>query len=360
MPMGHHDANDIHPDASGHMMISASPSSAGALVTVIIPARNEQDDIGGAIESVAAQDYPLERIEVVVVDGASTDATADKAKRALDGAGFRRAAVEFNPDRLTPSNLNHGLLWAEGEIVVRVDARSRIPSDYVTRMVRCLDNPAVVVAGGSQVAVAPSTSTTGRGIERALNNRHAMGLSRYRKAGSVSGPVDTVYLGSFRRCDLEAVGGWSEQFETNQDFELNRRLGRSGVVWFEADSDVEYIPRHSLTGLLLQYHRFGRWKVRYWRQTGERPQNRQLVLVFVPLLVMGATAVGLVRWGAKAAVASTMAGLVGAEAIDRRGASGRAEPRVRMVAVAANAVVAAGWLSGIIAEGMQVMGRPRQ
>ncbi|MGB7238604.1 MAG: hypothetical protein WBD41_21840, partial [Rhodococcus sp. (in: high G+C Gram-positive bacteria)] len=127
-------------------------------------------------------------------------------------------------------------------------------------------------------------------------------------------------------------------------------------VWFEAGADVEYLPRARLSELLAQYHRFGRWKVRYWQQTGERPQNRQLVLLVAPALVLGVSTAGLVRWGGRAALAATVAGAIGAESIDRLGSSGPLpSPLVRLAAVTANAAVAAGWLSGIVVEGIATL-----
>ena len=135
--------------------------------------------------------------------------------------------------------------------------------------------------GGSQVAVPRSDSTQDLGIARALNNKYGMGLSRYRR-GARSGPSDTVYLGAFRTAELRRAGGWDERLATNQDFDLNRRMAEFGIVWFEAGLPVGYLPRASVAELFHQYHRFGRWKVRYWRTTGDRPQRRQLILLLGP------------------------------------------------------------------------------
>ena len=147
-----------------------------------------------------------------------------------------------------------------------------------------------MVTGGAQVAIAVDDSARSVGIARALNNKYAMGGSRYR-SGADSGPCDTVYLGAFRTAQLRSAGGWDEYFETNQDFELNRRLGRAGVVWFDSRLEVGYVPRQTITALWRQYHRFGRWKVRYWRRTGDRPQRRQLVpMIVTPVAALAAVA----------------------------------------------------------------------
>jgi succinoglycan biosynthesis protein ExoA len=284
------------------------------LVSVVIPARNEERHIEKCLTHVAAQDYPLDRIEVLVVDGASTDRTAYLAKKAMDGVSFARAEVITNPQATTPSNLNRGLAEAAGEYLCRVDARSFIPPHYVRTCVEVLaKRPEVAVIGGAQVAIPPRPDGMGTGIARALNNRYAMGLSRYRSGGP-SGPTDTVYLGAFRTDQLREAGGWDERFETNQDFELNRRMSDRGLVWFESSLRSGYLPRQSYRDLWRQYVRFGKAKVDYWRRTGDRPMPRQVVMLATPVLALSAMM----------ACATAGIGATGAGWLSRRRTGGRA------------------------------------
>jgi glycosyltransferase involved in cell wall biosynthesis len=318
-------------------------------VTVLVPARDESRWIDDCIASVAAQDYPARLVQViVVVDGASTDATDIAAKAALSAAPFGATEVVRNTDGGgTPANLNTGLELATGEVVCRVDARSRIPRDYVRRCVEILGSrPEVAVVGGAQVAEPTADDPRSCGIARALNNKWGMGLSRYRR-DAPSGPADTVYLGAFRTADLRRAGGWNPEFATNQDFELNRRMTEQGIVWFEAGMPVGYVARPDLRSLYRQYRRFGLWKVRYWRRTGDRPRPRQLaLLVGVPAAGVGAAAAVVATHGARrAAVIAALLG--GAAAVEIRG-SQRPVGGFRMHAqsAAALAAVGAGWLVG--------------
>lgn len=319
------------------------------LVTVLIPARNEHDDIAGCLEAVLAQDYPHQAIEVVVVDGGSTDGTGARARAVLErrGACLHRHAVVENPAGDTPSNLNRGLLESTGAILCRVDARSVVPSDYVRRCVEVLEQrPEVAVVGGAQVARARGSGPIELGIARALNNRFGMGLARYRRGGT-SGPTDTVYLGSFRVSDLREVGGWDERFATNQDFELNRRLGRRGQVWFLEGLEVGYLPRRTLRELAAQFHRFGRWKVRYWRTSADRPQLRQVLLLATPV-VASAAAVGWWRLARRPVRHGVPLVVVAAAGFELAGPSGPpAGPRAHAVSLAASVAVAAGWITGV-------------
>jgi len=323
-------------------------TTAAPLVTVLIPARDEAPHLAACIASVIEQDYPLQAIEViVVVDGSSRDDTQRVAKDLLVRRGFAHVRVLTNPNGGTPSNLNAGLLHAAGDIVCRVDARSRIPRDYVRRCVTVLTTrPEVAVVGGSQVAIEPRGDAVGTGIARALNNRWGMGWSRYRR-DAASGPADTVYLGAFRTRDLRCVGGWDPAMTTNQDFDLNRRLARHGVIWFEAGLPVAYVPRASLGDLYRQYVRFGRWKVRYWRHSNDAPQPRQVALLAgVPLAVGGTAAVFA---NASPAVRAQLAAVgIGAAAFYELAGSRRphGSPRAHGWALVAGSLVAAGWLRG--------------
>ena len=319
------------------------------LVTVLVPAKDEARWIGACLASVAAQDYPDHLLEViVVVDAQTTDATENEARAALAHSDYIRAEVVCHQSDGTPANLNAGLARAHGEIVCRVDARSRIPSHYVRTCVDVLrDRPEVAVVGGAQIAIAPSDDALGGGIARALNNRWGMGLSRYRR-GARSGVSDTVYLGAFRTRDLRAIGGWNTAFATNQDFELNRRLGQTGVVWFDGSLAVEYVPRPNLRALYAQYRRFGSWKARYWRLTGDRPRPRQVALmVGGPLAAVGTAAV--ITFGStRERGVAVAAALVALAFVELRGSRApRGGPAVHAWSAVALGVVGLGWLRGV-------------
>lgn len=324
--------------------------SEAPTVTVLIPARNEEADIERCLRAVLAQDHPHERMEIVLVDGGSADRTADVAATVL-AEGDIAWRIVHNPAGTTPSNLNAGLAATSGEILCRVDARSLVPPQYVRCCAEVLGaRPEVIVTGGAQVAIAVDDSARSVGIARALNNRYAMGGSRYR-SGADSGPCDTVYLGAFRTAEVRSAGGWDEYFETNQDFELNRRLGRVGVVWFDSRLKVGYVPRQTINALWRQYHRFGRWKVRYWRRTGDRPRPRQ----FVPLVALTVAVLGLAVPGRRHPAATPrsvamllLAGVVCLDTVGER--DGRASGPARAISIGVLGTVQGAWFSAVYRE----------
>jgi succinoglycan biosynthesis protein ExoA len=322
--------------------------STPPLVTVLVPARNEEADIEACLAAILAQDHPADRLEVLVVDGGSTDDTADLASAVLERASYVRWKVLDNVVGTTPSNLNYGLAVAQGEYLCRVDARSIVPTHYVRTCAEVLAaRPDVAVVGGAQVAVPADRGHRSVGIARALNNRWGMGGARYRR-GAASGPTDTVYLGAFRTTELRGARGWDQTLHTNQDYELNRRMGRQGLVWFDDRLQVGYVPRPDVRSLFRQYHRFGRWKATYWQRTNDRPRPRQLVMLAAPAVGAAAVAVGLGRPSTRVATAAVLA--VGAAVFEATGSStptpGTAAARA--VSVGASAAAAAGWWTGVV------------
>lgn len=203
-------------------------------------------------------------------------AVADEAtRRAAEAIDDPRLIVVDNPTGSTPAGLNLALLATTAEIVVRCDAHSVLPDGYVRRAIATLEATGAVNVGGRQVPRAPEPM--GRAIGLAMTSRIGAGDARYRVGGR-PGPVDTVYLGVFRRKPVEAIGGFDEGLDRNQDYELNWRLLQTGAeVWFDPELEVEYRPRSSLGALWRQYFEYGRWKrvvlTRHpgslrWRQAG--------------------------------------------------------------------------------------------
>lgn len=316
------------------------------LVSVVIPARDEAGSIAGCLKNVLAQTWDRRDLEVIVVDGCSSDETAQTARRILEESPLARWAVLENAKGTTPSSLNVGLRAAAGDIVVRVDARSLIPSDYVARCVQALKEfPGAGVVGGRQVAVARDASSLSIGIARALNNRWFNGGSRYRRPGPDNW-CDTVYLGAFRRTELLALDGWDERYTTNQDFELNRRFRLAGrKVRCLSSVEVGYLPRSNLMALSQQYVRFGAAKKRDWMLSGQRPEQRQLLLLAAPPVGIVAALVAACRWPVPMASGVALLSV----AVESFGTTGPdARLLGRLWGLVAGMIVGASWWVGVI------------
>lgn len=240
-------------------------------VSIVIPAANAASTIGEAICSVQAQDYPdIVDIVVAAADHESAVVARDAGARVVE-----------NPSWLTPAALNLAIAASSGEVVVRVDAHSTLPMDYVSTAVSTLLETGADNVGGMQVPM--GSSFWSRAIAAAMASPAGSGDARYR-IGGPPGPAETVYLGVFRRSTLERLGGYDESYVRHQDYELNERIrAQGGTVWFEPRLKVTYRPRSSLRALARQYFDYGSWKRAFSRAN---PGSLRLRQVAPPVTVM--------------------------------------------------------------------------
>jgi cellulose synthase/poly-beta-1,6-N-acetylglucosamine synthase-like glycosyltransferase len=290
------------------------------------------DRVARALASVTSQTYGGD-VEVVV---------AAPSGEPLPATG----RVVANPTGARSPGLNLAVHAATGDVIVRLDARSVLPPDYITTCVaRLAADPSVGVVGGVQFATAASDGVVARGIARALRNPWATGGAAYRRVGA-EGEVDTVYLGVFRRADLLRVGGWDERLDANEDFDLCQRYRAAGMqVWLEPGLVVRYEARRRLADVWRQYLAFGRAKVRFWRLTHSRPGRRQLGA----LGAVAATAAVAVPY--PLVIPAAAAGLV---VLDHVANPREADLRVRAVALVTYAPIIGGWTLGILLEALRL------
>ena len=263
------------------------PAMALPLVTIAMPAFNEERFIEDCIRSVQAQDYPRDRIEILVADGRSEDRTREiLADLAEDDPRIR---VVDNPERLQAAGLNRLIREARGDIVVRMDVHCEYAPTYVRTCVETLERTGADNVGGAQRARAKTAFQ--RALCAALTSPLGVGGASYRDA-TREGFVDTVFLGAFRKRVFETIGLYDPNAITNEDAELNQRLLESGgKVFLSRDIEVHYYPRDSYRTLAKQYFKYGRGRARTLLKLGRFPTLRPLIPFF---MVTGATTLLLV------------------------------------------------------------------
>jgi succinoglycan biosynthesis protein ExoA len=227
-------------------------------VTLIIPCRNEVAMIQACIESILNQDPLGKDWELLVIDGASTDGTREVLDRMA--ATQPRLRVLNNPHRIAAAGLNIGILQARGDRILRLDAHTHYARDYVRQCLHTLETTGADNVGGPWVA--RGSALISRAIAAAFQSPLAIGGALCHDP-HYEGPVDTVYLGCWRRSAFERFGLFDDSLVRNQDDEHNLRITRAGGrVWQNPKIRSWYQPRGSLRALFRQYRQYGYWKVR--------------------------------------------------------------------------------------------------
>lgn len=248
------------------------PNHAPPTVSLVLAVRNEDAHIARAVQSCLDQDYPADRLEVIVADGDSTDRTV-VAVKAIDPD--RRVKVIRNADRLMPYGLNLALAAAKGDYIGLVSGHGAIPSDYVARCVHALERTGAWAVGGR--VVRRTSGDMQRAIAAVTSHPLGVGDARHNYA-TRAGWAEAAYPGFWRREVFERVGPFDPTMVVNEDNELSLRILRAGGrIWYEPKIGVEYVPRDSLTGLFCQYRRYGMGKVAVFRKHRAGVSWRHLV-----------------------------------------------------------------------------------
>lgn len=278
-------------------------------VSIILPVFNEEAMLPACLESIGDQDYP-NIVEIVVADGGSTDRTREVA------ASFSKVVVVDNPRRIRPAGLNAAISRASGEVIVRVDARTRLSPDYVTRCVEALERSGAAIVGGPMTYEAETPAE--KGVAAAMMSRLGAGPAEFRRLGGEPRFVDTVYLGAFHKDTVRALGGYDEWCGGNEDAELAFRAQSAGGVYLDPAISSRYVVREGRGALGRQFYRYGRNRARTLRKHPRAMSWRQAL---PPLLLLSL----LSRWRRRAVVAYLAAVAAGAavELTDDPRAAGR-------------------------------------
>lgn len=252
-------------------------------VTIAMPCLNEEVYIEACIRSVQAQDYPPDRMEILVADGGSTDRTL--AILAHLAEQDPRIVVIHNPAKIQAAGLNELIRRSKGDVIVRMDVHCEYAKDYVSQAIFALERTGADNVGGAQRA--KGLSLFQRALCVALDSKLGVGGAAYRNPEN-EGFVDTVFLGAFRRKVFETAGLYDPKAITNEDAELNQRiLASGGKVYLSKEMVVSYFPRDSFAKLAQQYFKYGRGRARTLLKLGKLVTLRP-VLPF--LMVVGGAA----------------------------------------------------------------------
>ncbi|HEX5480175.1 MAG TPA: glycosyltransferase family 2 protein [Dehalococcoidia bacterium] len=263
-------------------------------VTVIVPARNEERYIERCLYSLAAQDYPRERLEVLVLDGMSTDETPRIVTRFAAESTLDVRLLD-NPRRKPAGAMNIALGHARGEIVVRLDAHATAATDFISRSVAALEAGEAECVGG--VIESEGDTWFGRAVALAMASRFGVGGAAFRTGGE-PGATDTVAFGAYRASVFETIGGFAEDIDRGEDDEFNYRLlDTGGMILLDPRIRATYTVRGDMLALWRQYFAYGRAKPEVLRRHPAQARVRQVVPPsFVAALATTALAGRRTRW----------------------------------------------------------------
>jgi len=232
---------------------------AQPFVTVLLPVRNEEGRIRACIESILRQDYPRDRMEVLILDGMSTDRTPEIVREFAEQYPFLRLVA--NPRKIQVAALNQGIRMARGEYILRMDGHAEYADDYISKCVYYLQKTRAENVGGPAVTYPGGDTLTARTIAVITQNRLVVGGSAFRTSRRPQ-YCDTAIFGAWRRDLFDKVGLFNEVLARGEDNEFNSRILKAGgKIFMTPEIRVRYFNQATLRGLLRQAYGNGVWHV---------------------------------------------------------------------------------------------------
>jgi len=257
-------------------------------VTIICPVYNEERYISTCIESIIAQDYLKEAMEVLFVDGRSKDNTAEIIKAYSRRAPYIR--LLDNEHHTVPYALNKGIRKSDGDVVIRIDGHCTYPSDYVSTLVRYLYSLEADNVGAVWNTVPARDTAICHAIAIASSHPFGVGNSRHKIGASDIMLADTVPFGCYRRDVFDRIGLFDTDLTRNKDDELNARLtNHGGKIYLIPQLVINYTARDTIGKMSRMYYQYGLYKPLVNKKLGSPASMRQF---FPMLFVLGIIAGG--------------------------------------------------------------------
>lgn len=260
------------------------------IVSIIIPSRNEEKFIGQCLDSLLKQDYPRDKLEIIVVDGASTD----KTREIVIAYARKFPAIRLleNPRRTTPISMNLGIKNALGDFITKSDAHTLYPANYISKCVAYLQSNEVDAVGGVARTLPAKENPEAQAIALALSSFLGAGNSDFRIMKQSDKPhlSDTAFGILYKKNVFEKIGLFNEKLTRSQDMDFSLRLTKAGgKILIAPDIELSYFPKSTFKEFWEHNLSDGEWAILPLKYGGSMLKPRHLLpLLFVlGLLVLG-------------------------------------------------------------------------
>ena len=259
-------------------------------LSLILAVRNDRKTVPGLIDRLLEQDYPAELFEIIVVDGRSSDGTADLVRRRYSNRHVRVRVVD-NPSGRVSASRNAGIRVAAGDAMIFLSGHCTIPSlKFLADTAEILEITGAGCLCRPQPLLALNETRMGDAIARARASWMGLALNTEEITGYVDPPSSGA---TYLRTIFEEVGFFDDSFEECADFEFNERVRKAGILAYSDPRLTVYEkPPQELPELLAERFRFGQGMSRYMRKHPERAS----VADIAPLGVLLALLLTLFAW----------------------------------------------------------------
>jgi glycosyltransferase len=227
-------------------------------VSIIITARNEEKYLPMLFEDILNQTFPLQNIEVVLMDSNSTDNTRLVMEEFKKNNEILSVQIVTNERQIQAAGFNEGVKHATGDVVLKIDAHSRIPADFVQKNVDEILAGAYV-CGGNRPTVVDSVDDFSKTLHIVEESALGSSIANYRKS-DVKRKVNSIFHGMYRKEVFDKVGLADERLLRTEDNEFHYRVRKAGydIIFNPEIESYQYI-RPTFTKMIQQKFANGYW-----------------------------------------------------------------------------------------------------
>ncbi|MDZ7796610.1 MAG: glycosyltransferase family 2 protein [Candidatus Marinimicrobia bacterium] len=243
------------------------------IISICIAVKNEEKYISRTLDGLLRQNYPKEKMEILLIDGESCDDTVKIAKTYQNK--FKYFKILNNPKILSAAGWNIGIKESKSDIIAFLTGHIVMQKDYYSQLIKHL-TPEVAGVGGN---ISPQgTNKRSIQISRAFKSRLGTGGAPY-LSGKKTGYVDTITVACYWKKDLLSVGGHDETLVRGQDWDMNMRIVNGGrKLLYIHHLQAKFFVRDKLRSLWKRQYFAGLWKP----YIGRKPTGNFLLRHFIP------------------------------------------------------------------------------
>ena len=228
-------------------------------VSLCVVAYNEENFLPNLIEDFKSQTYPHELIEVVLINSLSTDRTKQIMQEfAQSNNDFYSVKVYDNPKKVQASGWNIAIKNATGDVIIRIDAHTHIPSEFTKLNVKNIQT-GEAVSGGIRPCLIENDNAWGKTLLQVENSLFGSSINKCRRSTEKT-YVKTMFHAAYKREVFAKVGGFNENLLRTEDNEMHYRIRKAGYNLSFDPNIVSYqYARSSLKKMIKQKYGNGKW-----------------------------------------------------------------------------------------------------
>lgn len=197
------------------------------MVSFCVIAYNEEKNLESLFSDIRNQDYPHEKMEIIFVNAMSTDRTRELMENfAKENNGFSRVKILDNPKKIQAAGWNLAIQEARGDIILRVDAHTMIPPQFVTNSVKSIES-GEWVTGGPRPNIVEGNTPWKHTLLLAEKSLFGSSIAPYRQSHQKS-YVKSVFHGAYRKEVFDKAGLFNEDLGRTEDNEMHYRIRKAG------------------------------------------------------------------------------------------------------------------------------------